>query len=61
MWKFLACPSPGGGRPLDRFVEGLGFEAETNLTATLELLQAAERKLLYEFTVETGASEEASE
>ena len=44
MWTFLACPAPGGGRPLDRFVEGLGVEAETNLTATLELLQAVERK-----------------
>lgn len=44
MWTFLACPAPGGGRPVDRFVKELGPEAENNLTATLELLQAVERK-----------------
>jgi hypothetical protein len=44
MWTFLACPAPGGGRPMERFVEELGVEAENNLTATLELLQVAERK-----------------
>ena len=29
---------------MDRFVELLGLEAETNLTATLELLQVVDRK-----------------
>jgi hypothetical protein len=40
----LACPASGGGRPLDRFVAELGDEAEVNLTATLELLLAVERR-----------------
>jgi hypothetical protein len=44
MWTFLACPAPGGGLPVDRFVAELGVEAEINLTATLRLLQVAERK-----------------
>jgi hypothetical protein len=44
MWKLLACPAPGGGHPVDRFVAGLGIQAEVNLTATLELLLAVERK-----------------
>ena len=29
---------------MDRFLEGLGIESEVNFTATLELLQAVERK-----------------
>jgi len=44
MWTFLACPAPGGGRPLDRFVEELGVEAENNFSAVLEALQVIERK-----------------
>jgi hypothetical protein len=44
MWTFLACPAPGGGRPLDRFVQDLGDEAVNNLTAVLEALQVIERK-----------------
>ena len=43
-WTFLACPATGGGRPLDRFMAELGFEAENSFTATLELLQAVERR-----------------
>jgi hypothetical protein len=44
MWVFLACPAPGGGRPLDRFVGELGPEAENELSAVLDILRALERK-----------------
>jgi len=44
MWVFLACPAPGGGRPLDRFIAELGEDAENNLSAILEYLQVLERK-----------------
>jgi hypothetical protein len=44
MWTFLACPSPGGRKPVDEFVSGLGPEAENDLTAVLEHLQVLERK-----------------
>ncbi len=44
MWTLLACPAPGGGKPIDKFVTELGVEAETSLSATLELLLAVERK-----------------
>ena len=40
----MACPAPGGGRPIDRFVVELGIEAENNLTAILEALQVMDRK-----------------
>jgi hypothetical protein len=44
MWTFLACPAPGGGRPLDRFLGELDVEAEVNFTAALELLQVVDRR-----------------
>ena len=44
MWTFLACPAPGGGKPVDRFVRGLGVEAENDLAAILENLQVLERR-----------------
>ena len=44
MWTFLACPAPGGGRPLDRFLDELDVEAEANFSATLELLQVMDRR-----------------
>ena len=44
MWRFQACPAPGGGRPIDRFIAGLGPEAENDLTAILEQLQVLKRE-----------------
>ena len=44
MWTFLACPAPGGGRPIDRFIAELGVEGENDLSAILEDLQVLERK-----------------
>ena len=44
MWTFLACPAPGGGKPIDRFVAELGPEAENDLTAVLENLRVLDRK-----------------
>jgi hypothetical protein len=44
MWTLLACPAPGGGRPVDRFIAQLGVEAENDLTAILENLAVLERR-----------------
>ena len=44
MWVFLACPAPGGGRPIDRFVGELGPEAENELSAVLDILRVLERR-----------------
>ena len=33
LWTFLACPAPGGGRPISRFLLQLGPEAENDLSA----------------------------
>lgn len=43
-WRYLVCPAPGGGRPVDKFVAELGPEAENDLAAILEDLQVLERK-----------------
>ena len=44
MWTFLACPAPGGGRPIQRFVGELGPEAENDLMAILDDLAVLERR-----------------
>ena len=44
MWTYLACPAPGGGRPIDRFVAELGPEAENDMAAVLDTLRVLERK-----------------
>jgi hypothetical protein len=44
LWTFLACPSPGGGRPVGRFLLELGPEAENNLGAILDNLAVLERR-----------------
>ena len=44
MWKFLACPAPGGGRPLDRFRADLGPEAENDWSAVMDGLRVLQRK-----------------
>jgi hypothetical protein len=44
MWTFFACPAPGGSKPIERFVAGLGPEAENDLAAVLEHLQVLDRK-----------------
>jgi hypothetical protein len=44
MWTFKACELPGGGRPIERFVESLGDEAENDLMAIVEALQHLERR-----------------
>jgi len=43
MWIFLACPAPGGGRPIDRFVSELEDESVNEFAAVLEGLQCLER------------------
>ena len=45
LWTFRSCPAPGGGRPIDRFIDDLGPEAENDLSAILEDLQVMERRL----------------
>jgi hypothetical protein len=44
LWKFCACPAPGGGRPIDRFVDELGPEAENAFSTVLGDLSNLERR-----------------
>jgi hypothetical protein len=44
MWTILACPSPGGGRPLNRFVADLGPQAENGFAAVLDVLRTLDRR-----------------
>ena len=44
LWTFSACPAPGGGRPISKFVLELGPEAENDLAAVLDNLRVLERK-----------------
>jgi hypothetical protein len=44
MWTFLACPAPGGGRPVTRFIQSLGPQAENDLNAILDGLRVSDRK-----------------
>ena len=44
LWTFLACPAPGGGKPISRFLLALGPEAENDLAAILDNLRVLERK-----------------
>jgi hypothetical protein len=44
LWRVLACPAPGGGRPVDRFVLGLGPQAENAFTVVLGDLSTLDRR-----------------
>ena len=44
MWTFFACPAPGGGRPMNRFIADLGVEGETAFAAVVDGLRLLERK-----------------
>jgi hypothetical protein len=58
LWTFLACPAPGGGRPISRFLLQLGPEAENDLAAILDNLGVLERQYWRrpQFDVLTGKS-----
>jgi hypothetical protein len=43
-WTLFACPAPGGGRPISKFLFQLGPEAENDLAAILDNLRVLERQ-----------------
>jgi hypothetical protein len=58
VWTFLACPNPGGGKPINRFIQGLGDEALADLINVMSFLEHLDRDQWKrpEFDVLTGVN-----